>query len=410
VGAYNQSTNRYSSSTFTYDTNGRLTYDTFDNLGWDVNGNLLSQSGTTLVYDAFDRPVMAGNMQYLYMPDGSLVGKENSSGSTVTMFVPLPMGRVVFNPSPDHYDPYDWQGSNRVASTAYTRTVYSDTSYDAFGIPYWSSGATNNQYAGLTSDISSGTEQASTTRRYHPTQGRWLVPDSIIPDIYSPQSFNAYHYARNQPTDVTDPGGQDDISDWIGTFINLLTAIGNSGPLGTNGAESACDGDACVTAFNTTWDPRGTGPSPFGFPPITTTINEQPIMVPHIIMGFPMSTPMLIYRPNYPSRMSAEELADVQRAQTAKDIMGLGLAFAGGVAGALDGPGVLVTDFTSAGPGGPIATEVGASQISANGIQQIEIHLSRPDLNSLSEPANQAMITRLQAGYRTTQDVNFGSA
>jgi hypothetical protein len=151
-----------------YDANGRLTNDTFDTLGWDVEGNLISQSGTNLVYDAFNRPVMAGTTQYLYAPDGSLVATENTSGSIVKMFVPLPMGRAVYSTGTlEHYDRYDWQGSARVASTP-ARTVYSDTSYDAFGIPYWSSGTANKQYAGLNSDISSGTEQVSLTRRYHP--------------------------------------------------------------------------------------------------------------------------------------------------------------------------------------------------------------------------------------------------
>jgi len=214
-GSYNQSNNQYSSSVYTYDGNGRLTNDTFDTLGWDVNGNLINQSGTNLVYDAFDRPVIAGSTQYLYSPDGSLVATENSSGAIVKMFVQLPMSRAVYvSGTLDHYDRYDWQGSARVASTA-SRTVYSDTSYDAFGIPYWSTGTLNSQYASLNSDISSGSEEVSTTRRYHPTQGRWISPDSMIPNVYNPQSFNAYHYALNQPTDVTDPGGQQD--DW--TFL-----------------------------------------------------------------------------------------------------------------------------------------------------------------------------------------------
>jgi RHS repeat-associated protein len=209
-GTYTQSNNRYSSSAFVYDADGRLTNDTFDTLAWDTFGNLASQSGTNFTYDAFDRPVMAGTTKYLYAPDGSLVATENSSGSIVNMFVPLPMGRAVYNAGTlEHYDRYDWQGSARVASTP-ARTVYSDTSYDAFGIPYWSSGTANKQYAGLNSDISSGTEQVSLTRRYHPTQGRWISPDSIIPNAYNPQSFNAYHYALNQPTNVTDQGGQDD--------------------------------------------------------------------------------------------------------------------------------------------------------------------------------------------------------
>jgi RHS repeat-associated protein len=210
-GTYNQSTNRYSSTAFIYDANGRLTNDTFDTLGWDVNGNLISQSGTNFVYDAFNRPVMGGTTQYLYGPKGDLVATENSSGVITKMFVPLPMSRAVYaSGSLGHYDRYDWQHSVRVSSTA-SRSVYSDTSYDAFGIPYWSAGTANSQYAGLGSDISSGTEQVSATRRYHPTQGRWISPDSwglAAVDMATPQSFNRYAYVGNNPLLRTDPGGQ----------------------------------------------------------------------------------------------------------------------------------------------------------------------------------------------------------
>jgi RHS repeat-associated protein len=60
---------------------------------------------------------------------------------------------------------------------------------------------------GLSSDISSGGELISQTRRYHPTQGRWISPDSVIPNTYNPQSLNGYHYSLNQPTNTTDPSG-----------------------------------------------------------------------------------------------------------------------------------------------------------------------------------------------------------
>jgi RHS repeat-associated protein len=210
TGGYNQTNNQYSAtpSPFDYDANGRLTKDTFDSLGWDVEGNLVTQSATTLVYDASNRPVMAGATQYLYAPDGSYVATENSSGTILKMFVPVPMGQAVYSGGTlSYYNRHDWLGSVRVASTP-SQTLYSDNAYDAFGIPYAPMGSVNSQFAGLTSDLSSGSEQVSDTRRYHPTQGRWQSPDPIIPDLSSPQTFNAYHYSMNAPTSVTDPGGQ----------------------------------------------------------------------------------------------------------------------------------------------------------------------------------------------------------
>ncbi len=217
---YNQSNNQYttaSNNPFSYDANGRLLNDTFDTLAWDTNGNLVSQSGTTFSYDALDRPVsstFAGvTTYYVYAPDGSMIATLTGSTPAFSqLFIGLPSSRAVYTGSAltlNHIDHYDWQGSARVSST-WSRALYGDVSYDAFGMNYWAAGASNNQYAGLTSDVSSGTEQVSETRRYHPSQGRWESPDDGIPDPYNPQTLNAYHYALNMPTTVIDPGGQDD--------------------------------------------------------------------------------------------------------------------------------------------------------------------------------------------------------
>ena len=195
-----------------YDANGRLLNDTFDTLGWDVNGNLISQTGTTFQYDALDRPLSAtaagGTTSYVYAPDGALIA--TLAGSTHVfsqLFIGLPASRAVYTGSSltlDHVDHYDWQGSARVSST-WARALYDDVSYDAFGMSYWNSGTASKQFAGLTNDISSGSELVSQSRRYHPSQGRWESPDDRIPDPYDPQSFNAYAYVNNLPTsDLTD--------------------------------------------------------------------------------------------------------------------------------------------------------------------------------------------------------------
>jgi RHS repeat-associated protein len=45
-------------------------------------------------------------------------------------------------------------------------------------------------------------------RLYDPALGRFISPDSIIPDVYYPQLLNRYAYARNNPLRYTDPNGQ----------------------------------------------------------------------------------------------------------------------------------------------------------------------------------------------------------
>jgi RHS repeat-associated protein len=240
-GTYNSSNNRYSSPAFAYDANGRLTNDTFGTMGWDIEGNMVTQSGATHAYDGLNR--YAGEAgptfsNYIHAPDGGLLATADGNGVVTKMYIPLPMSSAVYNGNGtlSHYRRYDFQGSVRVASTP-SKTKYSDTAYGAFGEPYGATGTSNAQYAGLTSDIPSGTEQVSESRRYHPTQGRWVSPDSIIPNIFNPQSLNSYAYVTNNPLGSNDPSGHGDnstVSSGVAScsdpHIMALCQMGNSSP------------------------------------------------------------------------------------------------------------------------------------------------------------------------------------
>ncbi len=48
-------------------------------------------------------------------------------------------------------------------------------------------------------------------RLYDPNIGRFITPDSIIPDPYDPQSLNRYSYCRNNPLIYVDPNGHMDV-------------------------------------------------------------------------------------------------------------------------------------------------------------------------------------------------------
>ncbi len=50
-------------------------------------------------------------------------------------------------------------------------------------------------------------------RWYDPSIGRWIQPDSIIPDVYNPQSLNRYSYVLNNPLKYTDPSGHGECED-----------------------------------------------------------------------------------------------------------------------------------------------------------------------------------------------------
>ncbi|NJN18832.1 MAG: RHS repeat-associated core domain-containing protein, partial [Oscillochloris sp.] len=44
-------------------------------------------------------------------------------------------------------------------------------------------------------------------RFYHPALGRFLTPDSLIPDPLNGQDWNRYTYVRNDPLNLVDPSG-----------------------------------------------------------------------------------------------------------------------------------------------------------------------------------------------------------
>jgi len=46
-------------------------------------------------------------------------------------------------------------------------------------------------------------------RYYHPQLGRFVSPDTIVPEPENPQSFNRYAYSYNNPINYTDPSGHD---------------------------------------------------------------------------------------------------------------------------------------------------------------------------------------------------------
>ena len=59
-------------------------------------------------------------------------------------------------------------------------------------------------------------------RYYDPTIGRFISPDTIVPNPSDPQSLNRYSYCSNNPLRYTDPTGHG-WGDWFRT--NKLTSV-----------------------------------------------------------------------------------------------------------------------------------------------------------------------------------------
>jgi RHS repeat-associated protein len=69
-------------------------------------------------------------------------------------------------------------------------------------------------------------------RWYHPELGRFLTPDSFVPDALDSQSLNRYAYVRNNPINRIDPDGNQDFS--IGFTYEMPDELWWDDPNGTN--------------------------------------------------------------------------------------------------------------------------------------------------------------------------------
>ncbi|MFA4837255.1 MAG: RHS repeat-associated core domain-containing protein [Dehalococcoidia bacterium] len=72
-------------------------------------------------------------------------------------------------------------------------------------------------------------------RYYDATIGRFISPDSIVPNTANPQSLNRYSYCLNNPLRYTDPSGHDwmdiAVAGWLSMQI-ATTMVANSTTIG----------------------------------------------------------------------------------------------------------------------------------------------------------------------------------
>jgi RHS repeat-associated protein len=93
-------------------------------------------------------------------------------------------------------------------------------------------------------------------RFYSPMLGRFLQPDSIIPNPASPQNFNRYSYVGNNPINHTDPSGYcEDETEYFCRHSD--DQLGNGGGTGGSGKDI---GDYCTRNCDFTFTPSTTPP------------------------------------------------------------------------------------------------------------------------------------------------------
>jgi RHS repeat-associated protein len=217
------------SQSSTYDTNDRLTSDSYDN-----NGNTTSASGNSYAYD-FENHLTSlngGSVAYIYDGDGNRVAKtvagvttnylvdtNNPSGYAQT--VDELQGAAVTRSYTYGHDlisqrivggslsfyQYDGHGSARLLTDA-SGSATDTYDYDAFGNLITRTGTTPNDYlySGERFDVHLGFYYLR-ARYMNPSSGRFFTVDPYEGSNSDPGSLHKYLYANGDPVNRTDPSG-----------------------------------------------------------------------------------------------------------------------------------------------------------------------------------------------------------
>ena len=127
--------------------------------------------------------------------------------NAVTKYYALGGQRVAMRQGAAIYYLYgDHLGSTSLVTDA-TGTTLTETRYEPYGQPYWQWGATRTDF-GFTGQRLDGFGLMDYNARYYSsTLGRFVSPDSIIPQPGSPLAWDRYSYSINNPINYTDPSG-----------------------------------------------------------------------------------------------------------------------------------------------------------------------------------------------------------
>ncbi len=221
---------------------------------YDANGNMLLGDGRIMTYDYENRLSTVrkngATTTFVYDGDGGRVKKTVTSGSTTTTttyigklyvcegtscsrliyagsqriaLVPMPpSGRT---PSPSYFHP-DHLGSTSVLTNA-QGAAEEHNSYRPYGQLHTHTGTADvaYKYTGQERDPSTGLYFYN-ARYYDPALGRFISPDTLVPNPLDPQALNRYAYARNNPVLYTDPTGN---FFWIPIIIGAVVGTVSAG-------------------------------------------------------------------------------------------------------------------------------------------------------------------------------------
>jgi len=195
------------------------------NYTYDANGNMTWDGTRTITYDYDNMPssinTYSATTSFVYDGGGARVKKTTASGTTAYI------GKL-YECKAGTCSKYIFAGGSRIAQKVGTSISYyhqdhlgsSSIVTDSNGnkieeVYYYPFGGTradtgsvsmNHKYTSQEFDSETGLYYYN-ARYYNPSLGRFISPDTIIPDPSNPQAFNRYSYVLNNPIMYTDPSG-----------------------------------------------------------------------------------------------------------------------------------------------------------------------------------------------------------
>jgi RHS repeat-associated protein len=204
---YGSSTNHYTCTGCTYDSNGNVTYDGTNAYTWNEFSKLKAvNSAQTPIYDAFGRMVEIDNGSSYTEIWYTQLGKTAFMNGTSKRYVywPGPGGGTMLDTGNILWLHKDWLGNARIVSNVTAATVTSDRAFAPYGEVYNIYGGTAQEFTmfggGSTQDMLSGMYDTPNRELQGSQQGRFLSPDP------AGAGWNQYAYPTN-PNSAIDPSG-----------------------------------------------------------------------------------------------------------------------------------------------------------------------------------------------------------
>ena len=227
--SFSSTTNRITTSGYSYDAAGNLTADPSHAYTYDAENKILKLD-TVLAY-AYDgegkrvRKYVGENTRFVYGIGGELLAEYNGSTGSITkeyLYGASGLTAVVDPTNGTEYLTPDHLGSPRVVTNS-SASVTQRRDFKPFGEEItsgagrssgngWSSSTSPRQkFTGYDRDTESNLDFAE-ARYMDSSLGRFTNPDPLMASAErrKPQTFNRYTYVNNNPLRLVDPSGMDD--------------------------------------------------------------------------------------------------------------------------------------------------------------------------------------------------------